>query len=548
MPLALIATVPWPLGVRVAIGLAGFAIGAILWVVVTIVEFGAWTLVVPPRGDRRRRPDGESGLGAPDAALVPEPIEARATDGVRLAGRWYPAPGERPAARTILLLHGFAEDPSAWEAGRASILNRHGWNVAALDSRGYGRRFIDLQRENDAYYFVANYHALTSVRDAEQLRAYTFDVIVTMLSLGLDPDRATLFVQSDVPETAELAWLLTTVTPMGWLEKCVSYKDKIQQGLPAEHGLFAYPVLQAADILLYDADLVPVGQDQKQHLEITRDVAERFNHVYGGGEEVFRLPKPYILDSVSVVPGLDGRKMSKSYNNTIDIFDEPAAIRKKVKRIVTDSTPVEAPKNPETDPLFNLFKLFAAGDELAEVERRYREGGHRLRRGQVPARRGHDRPVRARPRAAGRMAGASRTRRRGPRRGRRARPGHGPRRPRPRPPGLRRGVRRRDDLGRSNERSSQEIRHVHRRHRRIDPRRPAQSPAGSLEPGARVPPRPGAEGRPAVRGGRTRGAGRPRNCSPCPPPSGMRSSRQRLPWRNPTIAMTPNSSPRQRFR
>jgi tryptophanyl-tRNA synthetase len=237
------------------------------------------------------------------------------------------------------------------------------------------RQFIDLQRENDAYYFVANYHALTSLRDAQELRAYTFDVMVTMLSLGLDPDRATLFVQSDVPETTELAWLLTTVAPMGWLEKCVSYKDKVSQGLPAEHGLFAYPVLQAADILLYDADLVPVGQDQKQHLEITRDIAERFNRVYGGGQDVFRLPKPYILESVSVVPGLDGRKMSKSYNNTIDIFDEPATIRKKAKRIVTDSTPVEAPKNPETDSLFNLFKLFAAEDELREVERRYREGG-----------------------------------------------------------------------------------------------------------------------------------------------------------------------------
>ena len=162
---------------------------------------------------------------------------------------------------------------------------------------------------------------------------------------------------------------------MGWLEKCVSYKDKIEQGLSAEHGLFAYPVLQAADILLYDADLVPVGQDQKQHLEITRDIAERFNRVYGGGEEVFRLPKPYILESVSVVPGVDGRKMSKSYNNTIEIFDEPATIKKKVKRIVTDSTPVEAPKDPETDSLFHLFKLFAAADELAEVERRYREGG-----------------------------------------------------------------------------------------------------------------------------------------------------------------------------
>jgi tryptophanyl-tRNA synthetase len=178
-----------------------------------------------------------------------------------------------------------------------------------------------------------------------------------------------------VPETVELTWLLTTVTPMGWLEKCVSYKDKVQQGLPAEHGLFAYPVLQAADILLYDADLVPVGQDQKQHLEITRDVAERFNHVYGGKKGVFRLPKPYILDNVAVVPGLDGRKMSKSYNNTIEIFDEPAVIRKKVKRFVTDSTPVEAPKDPNACPLFGLYKLFARPDDLAEVERRYREGG-----------------------------------------------------------------------------------------------------------------------------------------------------------------------------
>jgi tryptophanyl-tRNA synthetase len=237
------------------------------------------------------------------------------------------------------------------------------------------KQFIDLQRDNDAYYFVADYHALTSVRNASQLRSFTFDVIVTMLSLGLDPEKSTLFVQSDVPETTELAWLLSTVTPMGWLEKCVSYKDKIEQGLSAEHGLFAYPVLQAADILLYDADLVPVGQDQKQHLEITRDIAERFNRVYGAGEEVFRLPKPHILDSVAVIPGLDGRKMSKSYNNTIDIFDDPATMRKKVKKIVTDSTPVEAPKNPDTCPLFNLYKLFASPDELTEVERRYREGG-----------------------------------------------------------------------------------------------------------------------------------------------------------------------------
>jgi tryptophanyl-tRNA synthetase len=237
------------------------------------------------------------------------------------------------------------------------------------------QQYIALQDGNEAYYFVADYHALTSVRDAGELRRYVFDVLVDLLSLGLDPEKGVLFVQSDVPETVELSWLLTTVTPMGWLEKCVSYKDKVQQGLPAEHGLFAYPVLQAADILLYDADLVPVGQDQKQHLEITRDVAERFNHVYGGKKGVFRLPKPYILDSVAVVPGLDGRKMSKSYNNTIEIFDEPNVIRKKVKKFVTDSTPVEAPKNPDTCPLFGLFKLFAKPDDLAEVERRYREGG-----------------------------------------------------------------------------------------------------------------------------------------------------------------------------
>ena len=234
------------------------------------------------------------------------------------------------------------------------------------------RQFLKLQDENEAFYFVANYHALTSLRDAEALRSYTTEVVVTMLALGLDPERATLFVQSDVPETTELAWLLSTVTPMGWLEKCVSYKDKIAQGLPAEHGLFAYPALQAADILLYDADLVPVGQDQKQHLEITRDIADRFNRTYG---ETFKLPEPYILKESAVVPGLDGRKMSKSYGNTIDIFDEPKAILKKCKRIVTDSTPVEAPKDPGADNLYALFALFAPPEESEEVAARYRAGG-----------------------------------------------------------------------------------------------------------------------------------------------------------------------------
>ncbi len=234
------------------------------------------------------------------------------------------------------------------------------------------KQYVELQQGNDAYYFVANYHALTSVRDAGKLRGYVNDVLIDLLSLGIDPETATLFVQSDVPETTELAWLLTSVTPMGWLEKGTSYKDKVQQGLPSDHGLFAYPVLQAADILLYDADVVPVGQDQRQHLEITRDIAERFNHVYG---ETFKLPKAYILDHVSVVPGVDGRKMSKSYNNTIEIFESPESIRKKCKKIVTDSTPVEAPKNPDTCPVFNLYKLVAPADALAEAEQRYRSGG-----------------------------------------------------------------------------------------------------------------------------------------------------------------------------
>lgn len=237
------------------------------------------------------------------------------------------------------------------------------------------RQFLDLQKGNEVFYFVANYHALTSIRDAAKLREYTADVVVTLLALGIDPEAVTLFVQSDVPETTELAWLLTSVTPMGWLEKCVSYKDKVQQGLPAEHGLFAYPVLQAADILLYDADVVPVGQDQKQHLEITRDVAERFNNTFGA---TFKLPDPYILKDVAVVPGTDGRKMSKSYENTIDLFDDPKVITKKCKRLITDSRPPEEPGDParlDEFGLFVLFRLFAPAPEWEDVRRRYLEGG-----------------------------------------------------------------------------------------------------------------------------------------------------------------------------
>jgi tryptophanyl-tRNA synthetase len=235
------------------------------------------------------------------------------------------------------------------------------------------RQYLALQHDNDAFYFVADYHALTSVRDAQTLRTNVFNVLVDLLALGLDPEKACVFVQSDVPETVELSWLLTTVTPMSWLEKCVSYKDKVAQGLSADHGLFAYPILQAADILIYDADLVPVGQDQKQHLEITRDVAERFNQTYRA--EVFKLPQPRILPTVAVIPGTDGRKMSKSYANTIDLFEEPASILKKVKRMVTDSKTVEEPKDPDTCSLMALYRHFADPDALAEAEAKYRAGG-----------------------------------------------------------------------------------------------------------------------------------------------------------------------------
>ena len=223
------------------------------------------------------------------------------------------------------------------------------------------RQYVELQEGNDAFYFVADYHALTSVRDPAKLRQYVFDVIVDLLALGLDPEVATLFVQSDVPETTELAWLLTTVTPMSWLEKCVSYKDKVQQGHSADHGLFAYPILQAADILLYDADLVPVGQDQKQHLEITRDVAERFNHIYG---DVFKLPKPHILQSVAVVPGVDGRKMSKSYDNTVPLFEGGAkSLRDALAKVVTDSRLPGEPKDADSSHLVAIFEAFASDAE-----------------------------------------------------------------------------------------------------------------------------------------------------------------------------------------
>jgi len=235
------------------------------------------------------------------------------------------------------------------------------------------RQYVQLQYEaEEAFYFIANLHALTTIRDAAVLRQYTLEAAIDLLALGIDPDRATLFVQSDVPQVCELCWLLMTVTPMGLLERCHAYKDKKAKGLPADAGLFTYPVLQAADILAYDSDTVPVGEDQVQHIEVCRDVAASFNSRFG---PVFVLPKAKVMEDAARVPGIDGEKMSKSYNNTIDIFDPPEVVRKKVMRIKTDSRPPEEPKDPETDTLYQLYSLFASEEDKRAMAERYRRGG-----------------------------------------------------------------------------------------------------------------------------------------------------------------------------
>ena len=231
---------------------------------------------------------------------------------------------------------------------------------------------IELQEQGEAFLFVANYHALTTVNDPEALREGATDVALDLLACGLDPERAVLFRQSDVPEVTELTWLLSTVTPMGLLERCHSYKDKVAKGITPSHGLFAYPVLMAADILAYQSDIVPVGQDQKQHVEVTRDIAMKFNNQYG---DVFKIPEPSIRDVVAVVPGLDGQKMSKSYNNHVEMFGDEAETRARIMRVVTDSTPLEAAKDPENCNVFALYRLFATEEQLGDMARRYRAGG-----------------------------------------------------------------------------------------------------------------------------------------------------------------------------
>lgn len=234
------------------------------------------------------------------------------------------------------------------------------------------RQYIDLQGEEEAYYFIANLHALTTVRDPKLLNQLTLDAALDLLALGLDPSRAILFVQSDVPEVSELCWMLMTGAPMGLLERCHAYKDKKAKGLPADAGLFTYPVLMAADILAYDADTVPVGEDQLQHIEVCRDLAASFNHHFG---QVFVMPKGKILESSAKVPGTDGEKMSKSYNNTLEVFEDPKAQRKKIMRITTDSRPMEQPKEPEGDHLYQLYSLVASDAEREEMATLYRRGG-----------------------------------------------------------------------------------------------------------------------------------------------------------------------------
>ncbi|MGI5863854.1 MAG: tryptophan--tRNA ligase [Myxococcales bacterium] len=252
------------------------------------------------------------------------------------------------------------------------------------------RQFVELQDKGESLYFIANLHALTTVRDGETLRQNTLGIALDYLALGLDPARAVLFRQSDIPFHTELYWILGAVTPMGLLERGHSYKDKIARGFSPDLGLFSYPVLMAADILLYRADVVPVGKDQKQHLEFARDIATKFNVTFVKGYDpqdpeakqgkkkakgILKLPEPMILESTAVVPGTDGQKMSKSYGNTIDLFADDKTLKKQIMGIVTDSTPVEAPKDPENNTVFLLLKLFLSPSEIEEVAESYRRGG-----------------------------------------------------------------------------------------------------------------------------------------------------------------------------
>lgn len=239
---------------------------------------------------------------------------------------------------------------------------------------GAMRQHIEMQEKGDAFYFLANYHSLTSISDGDKLKDYTLDVVLDYLALGLDPKKCTFFAQSDVPQTTELAWILGCLTPVSLMEKGVAYKDKVANGLSPNIGLFTYPILQAADILIYHSDLVPVGEDQKQNIEIARDLAGKLNRAYDS--ELLKIPEEHIVKSVATVPGVDGRKMSKSYGNTIDIFAEGKALKKRVMSIETDSAGLDDPKDPENCNVFALIKLFAEEAVQKEIADKYRAGGY----------------------------------------------------------------------------------------------------------------------------------------------------------------------------
>jgi tryptophanyl-tRNA synthetase len=236
---------------------------------------------------------------------------------------------------------------------------------------GAMKQFVDMQDEYDARIFVANYHAFTGSQTPEEMKESTLDVVIDYLAIGLDPQKANIFLQTDVPEVTELMWIFDCITTMPYLQRAHAYKDAQAKGEEINVGTFNYPMLMAADILMQDADVVPVGADQKQHLEIARDTAEKFNRLFG---ETFKLPKPVIMEDVKTIPGTDGRKMSKSYGNTIPLFAEDEEIKKAVMSIVTDSKSPEEPKNPEEDNIFALHKLFST-EELLDIEKRYKEGG-----------------------------------------------------------------------------------------------------------------------------------------------------------------------------
>ncbi len=235
------------------------------------------------------------------------------------------------------------------------------------------RPMIEYQDRGELFCFIANLHSLTSVFDGAALRDFTNEALLDLLALGMDPDRSIFWVQSDVPEVTELTWYLNPSTPVGLLQRCHSYKDKTAKGIPASNGLFSYPVLMAADILLFRSDLVPVGRDQKQHVEVTRDIALKFNSIYG---EILTIPEPEIKEDFAVVPGIDGQKMSKSYDNTIELFAEEKQIKKKVMSVVTDPTPLEDPKDPDKSVVYELYRLFASPEQARDIADKFRAGGY----------------------------------------------------------------------------------------------------------------------------------------------------------------------------